>query len=172
MKVVVTGATGLVGSHIVDALVERGHDVRGFATCSNQEHFLDKPWINPKISLVRGSVTNTRDLEDVLSGADLIVHQAGLRYANKQKDYIDVNAIGTLNLFEVIKSKKLKIKKIIYASTNLVYGEGKYFCENHGVFYPSGRTLEQLEKKEWELKCPECKQNMKSLPVKEDSPTN
>ena len=61
-----------------------------------------------------------------------------------------------------------KIKKIIAASSQSVYGEGKYQCSEHGVIYASPRTNEQLAQHQWEQLCPQCGQEMKPLPEDEE----
>ena len=62
------------------------------------------------------------------------------------------------------------LEKLIIASSMSVYGEGKYSCVNCGVVYPKLRSLSQLKRGEWEMRCPLCSQEVESLPTDEDKP--
>lgn len=170
MKALVTGGNGPVGSHIVDLLVNKGYEIRILGTLSNDAQYLGKNWINKKAELFKGNLVNLSDLEKAIEGIDLIFHQAALtRFASETAKYYEINAVGTANIFDAIKRKNAKIKKVIFASTSSVYGEGKYLCSEHGYQYPDPRPISQLEKKEWELKCPSCNKNMKAVPTDENS---
>lgn len=170
MKALVTGGNGPVGSHIVDLLISKGYEVRILGTLANEAQFLGKSWINTKAELFKGNLVNLSDLEKAIEGVDLIFHQAALtRFASETAKYYEVNAVGTANIFDAIKRKSAKIKKVIFASTTSAYGEGKYLCEEHGFQYPDPRPISQLEKKDWELKCEKCNKNMKPVPTDESS---
>ncbi len=69
-------------------------------------------------------------------------------------------------LFELIREKH-PVKKVISASSQAVYGEGKYSCPEHGVCRPLPRPVRQLERGEWELHCPVCGSEMSGLPIDE-----
>lgn len=170
MKALVTGGTGFVGSHIVDALVEEGHSIKILATCSNEAQYLGKSWINKNAELIKGSITNLSDLERALDDVGVVFHQAALRGHPEISKLYEINVVGTANIFDTIKRKGLDIQKIILASSNVVYGEGKYKCPNDGeVFYPNPRPKEQLENGQWELKC-QCGSLARPIPTDESSP--
>ena len=78
-----------------------------------------------------------------------------------------VNDGGTALLYEIIVGERFPVQKVVLGSSQAVYGEGKYECPEHGIQYPSPRPLQQLEKGEWEIRCPVCHQGMKSLPTDE-----
>jgi dTDP-L-rhamnose 4-epimerase len=70
--------------------------------------------------------------------------------------FINVNAASTALLYEIAVERRLPLEKIVLASSQAVYGEGRYICRDHGVAYPDSRTLEQLERGAWEHLCPQC----------------
>jgi len=78
-----------------------------------------------------------------------------------------VNDSGTALLYEVIVNEHLPIEKVIVGSSQAVYGEGKYECPTHGAQYPAPRELSQLEREEWEVKCPLCQESMRPLQTSE-----
>jgi dTDP-L-rhamnose 4-epimerase len=169
-KAVVTGGTGPVGSMLANALVEKGYAVRSLGTAGEKEYHLGKPWDYGNAQIIECDIRNLDSLEKQIAGADVIFHQAGVsRFAPNEEDYVTVNAVGTMNLFKAIKNRNFK-PKVIYASTNAVYGEGKYACTEHGLQYPVSRKLEQLKNNEWELKCETCNKDMSPLLTDEGSP--
>jgi dTDP-L-rhamnose 4-epimerase len=78
-------------------------------------------------------------------------------------NFIKTNTYSTALLFEIIVERNLNIKKIVLASSQSVYGEGKYSCKIHGIKYPDSRSKEQLDKSDWEMHCTEkgCKEYLK-----------
>jgi dTDP-L-rhamnose 4-epimerase len=173
----VTGGAGLIGSHLVDALVGSGAQVTILDNLVKQTHPFGKPeWINSAAKFIEGDVRNNNDLMKALEGVEYVFHQAAFGgFTSELSHYIDANSTGTARIFEVIMSnrKKFPVKKIVAASSQAVYGEGTYFCEEHGVYYPKHlRSVEQLRKKQWESQCPKTKQVLKPLKNKEDRPLN
>ena len=167
MRALVTGGAGLIGSHISDLIYKNGYKVRVLDNLDPETHPKKPDWISKKYEFVRGDVRNKKILEQALRGVDLIFHQAAFGgFTSEFGKYIQVNSIGTSNIFEVIKEKKLKIKKIVVASSQGIYGEGKYSCSNHGIIEPGLRTIAQLNKRQWELRCPECRKIL--IPIAAD----
>ncbi len=72
-----------------------------------------------------------------------------------------MNSQGTALLYEVAVEKRLSLNKVIIASSQAVYGEGKYKCSEDGIVYPAPRSLEQLKRSDWEPKCPKCGSKIK-----------
>jgi dTDP-L-rhamnose 4-epimerase len=70
--------------------------------------------------------------------------------------FLAVNAVGTALLYELIVEDRMKIRKVIVASSQAVYGEGQYVCQEHGPFLPIPRSARQLQRKEWEISCAQC----------------
>lgn len=172
MKALVTGGAGLIGSHLVDLLIERGYEVTILDNLDEQTHPKGTPaWINPKAKFVLGDVRSQVHLEEALKDIDVVFHQAAFGgFTPELTKYLDINVTGTGRLFEIIKEKCLSVKKIVVASSQAIYGEGTYKCNVHGIQYPSYRKEEQLKQRDWEVKCPECKAVMQPLLTNEDKP--
>ena len=129
-KVLVTGASGFIGSHLVEELVRRGANVRAFVkdNSSNNIGSLEKLTedISEKVEIVFGDIQNRENVKRAVYEMNLVFHLGALisvadSYKNP-REYMDVNAIGTLNILEA--SREYKIEKIIIASTSEVYGNG------------------------------------------------
>ncbi len=73
-------------------------------------------------------------------------------------------------MLEVIREKKLPVKKIVVASSQAVYSEGAGICPKHGLVFPAVRPVEQLHKGDWEVHCPICGAVTKSAPTPENAP--
>ena len=112
-----------------------------------------------------------RDLKPALKGIDGIIHLAATGgFTPRIREYLEANTLGTAFMLQIIKNEHLPIKKIVVASSVAVYGEGKYQCLKHGAVFPAIRSIEQLERKEWELKCPHCGNELKAIPTDEFTP--
>lgn len=174
MKALVTGGAGLIGSTLVDKLLAKGYDVVILDNLEPEGHRgIKPPWI-PKVKnckFIKGDVRDKRDLYKALKDVDVVFHQAAYGgFSTELSKFVDVNAMGTSRIFDVIHEKKLKVKKIVVASSQAVYGEGKYKCSRHGIQFPSTRDVKQFLKGQWEVKCPKCSKNMTHLPTDELKP--
>ncbi len=166
MRVLVTGGAGFIGSHTVDALLEKGREVRILDSLEPPIHRQrQKPeYIRDEVEFITGDVQNKSDVERALRGVNAVFHLAAYQgYLTDFSKFARVNDGGTALLYEVITEERLPIEKIVLASSQAVYGEGKYECPEHGIQHPLPRELSQLEKGEWEVKCPLCRQNVKPL---------
>jgi dTDP-L-rhamnose 4-epimerase len=159
MQVLVTGGAGFIGSHTADELLKRGHKVRILDSLEKPVHLKGKPdYVPQEVEFVEGDVRNRSDLETALKSMDIIFHFAAYQdYLPDFSKFFQVNCVGTALIYELIVEKALPIKKVIVASSQAVYGEGKYSCDEHGVFSPNIRSTEQLELGQWEIICPRCK---------------
>jgi dTDP-L-rhamnose 4-epimerase len=169
LKALVTGGAGLIGSHIVDLLLQKGHSVRILDNLSEPTHLKGRPdWIPDAAEFILGDVRNRDNLDRALAGVDWVFHQAA--YGGFTSDisyYFSNNALPTAELYELIRDRHPSVKKVITASSQAVYGEGKYYCPQHGPCYPEPRSIGQLKLGEWELKCPECGMFMQGVPIDE-----
>jgi len=178
MKILVTGGAGFIGSHTVDLLVEKGHEVTILDNLEPQVHVNKKPdYINQKAKLIIGDVTNKDTWLNVLKNVDAIVHLAAMVGVGQSMyqpvRYLNANTIGTAKLYEALLDKpelRKRIQKIIVASSMSIYGEGAYECKNCGTVYPGLRLKKQLEEKGWEIHCPKCGECVKPIPTNEDKP--
>lgn len=171
-RAVVTGAAGLIGSHVLDLLVSEGWTVRGLDNLEPQTHRRGKPaWINPKAEFIQGDMRDRDTITAALKGIDVVFHQAAYGgYMPEIVKFVHVNSLGTAQMLEVICERKLPIKKIVVASSQAVYSEGAGECPRHGLVFPSVRPIEQLRRGDWEVHCPICGAITKSVPTPENAP--
>src|SRR5436190_21164006 len=141
MTTLVTGGAGLIGSHIVDALLERGESVRVLDSLHPQTHRSGRPqWLGPEVELVEGDVRDRAAVSRALRGVETVFHQAAFGgFTSDISEYFDANGTGTARLFEVIADERLPVRKIVAASSQAVYGEGLYSCAEHGEVQPGVR---------------------------------
>jgi len=125
MKIIVTGGSGFLGSHVADELSKRGHEVTIFDKKKSK-------WIKPEQKMYIGDILNAKDLENVINGADVVFHFAALADIDKAlKNPIEtanINIFGTVLALEL--SHKHKIKRFVHASTIYVNSKegGFYRC--------------------------------------------
>lgn len=169
MKVLVTGGGGFIGSHTVDLLLERGYEVRIFDNLQPRVHPRGKPpWVPRDAEFIEGNVSNRCDLERALDGVDYVFHLAAYQdYLPDFSTFIHINAESAALMFEIIVAKRLPVRKIVFASSQAVSGEGRYRCRDHGVIVPRPRPLEQLEQGDWEIHCPYCDKYMEPMLIDE-----
>jgi dTDP-L-rhamnose 4-epimerase len=109
-----------------------------------------------------------------LRGISVVYHEAAAvgvgqsmyRIAN----YVSVNSLGAAVVLEGILKRRADIRKMIVASSMSIYGEGKYECSRCGVVYPQLRPRSQLQRKDWEMRCPQCAGSAKPLGTDENKP--
>lgn len=169
--VLVTGGAGFIGSHTVDLLLERGYDVRILDNLQPRVHPRGLPAYMPAAAeFIRGDVTNRDDMIRALDGVEAVFHLAAYQdYLQDFSTFIHTNAESSALLFELIVERRLPVRKIVFASSQSVAGEGRYRCDEHGVVFPDPRPLDQLRRADWEVKCPACRQAMTPLPIEEST---
>ena len=170
MKVLVTGGAGFIGSHIADLLLATGYHVRILDNLQKPTHLIGKPNYLPEgIEFMEGDVTDESTMKQALKGVRVVFHQAA--HQGLLPDFgvfFHVNSVGTARLFELIVKQGYPVEKVIVASSQAVYGEGKYWCQNCAEsFYPASRTLNQLKCQDWAIKCPTCQGEARSLATDE-----
>lgn len=169
LRVLVTGGAGFIGSHTADALLSRGYRVRILDNLQPRVHPHGKPpYLPADAEFVRGDVTDRRALGKALNGVDYVVHLAAYQdYLPDFSTFVHVNTESAALIFELIVEHRLPVRKIVFASSQSVAGEGRYRCTEHGVILPDQRSLEQLEQGDWDIKCPHCQRGMESLLIDE-----
>ena len=172
MHALVTGGAGLIGSHVTDLLVREGWKVRVLDNLEPNTHKRGKPnWINPAAEFLEGDMRDRETVTAALDKIDIVFHQAAYGgYMPEISKYVHVNSLGTAQMLEVVREKKLPIKKIIVASSQAVYSEGAGTCPEHGLVFPPVRPVEQLRKGDWQVHCPICGAITKSAPTPENAP--
>ncbi|MBD3353461.1 MAG: NAD-dependent epimerase/dehydratase family protein [Candidatus Lokiarchaeota archaeon] len=176
-KILVTGGAGFIGSHLVDQLIQRGHDVTIFDALvpENFGKNRKKPAYIPEgVQFIRGNIADYNDLANAISDQEVIFHLASKLGIGKSmykiKEFIEDNTLGTSNLLDFLVNEDHEVKKLIIASSNSLYGEGMALCDKCGEIKPEMRPVEQLKRKEWELKCPECGSLLKPIGTPEVAP--
>ena len=174
-KILVTGGAGFIGSHLVDALIEQGHQVRVLDALVSQVHATGPPeFLNPKAEFLRGDICDRALIQRALDGVSIVFHQAaevGVGQSMYEMErYVRTNTLGTAILLEEIVSRRKDINKVVVASSMSVYGEGAYTCPKCGPQSPKLRSSEQLAEHDWELHCENCGTALKPAPTTEEKP--
>jgi NAD dependent epimerase/dehydratase len=131
-KVLVTGADGFIGSHLVEYLVNRGADVRAFVYYNsfNSWGWLDESpkHIKDGINVFAGDIRDPHGVRTAMKGCDVVLHLAALiaiPYSYHSPDtYIDTNIKGTLNIVQA--ARELGTEKVVHTSTSEVYGTARF----------------------------------------------
>lgn len=129
-KVLVTGADGFIGSHLVETLVKQGYQVRALALYNsfNNWGWLDDSSVVRDIEIVTGDIRDPFFCKDILTGVDLVFHLAALiaipfSYVAPQS-YVETNITGTVNICKM--ALECGIERVIHTSTSEVYGTALY----------------------------------------------
>jgi len=130
MKVLVTGADGFIGSHLTEALLAEGYDVRALAQYNSFNYWgwLEDIQQTANLEIVCGDVRDPAYCREICKGIDVIFHLAALiaipySYIAPQS-FIDTNIKGTLNICQA--AKDCNVKRILVTSTSEVYGTAQY----------------------------------------------
>lgn len=127
-KVLVTGADGFIGSHLVETLVKQGYDVKAFVYYNSFGHWgwLDSSpkEITDNIEIFAGDIRDPYGVKTAMQGCDTVLHLAaliGIPYSYHSPDaYVDTNIKGTLNVVQA--ARELNIDKVVHTSTSETYG--------------------------------------------------
>lgn len=170
MKVLLTGAAGFIGLHIAAALDKAGHDVVGVDALLPQAHGESAPVPD---GLVVADI-RTADLGELLTGIDVVCHQAAVVGngvdAQDFPDYAAHNDYGTAVLLAAMS--RAGVGNLVLASSMVVYGDGRYRCEEHGVVAPAVRERADLDAGAFDPRCPGCGRQIAWREISEDAPFN
>ena len=132
MRVLVTGADGFIGSHLTEALVRAGHDVKAFALYNSfgTWGWLDRcaPDVRGKFQVFTGDVRDPFGVRESMRGCDAVLHLAaliGIPYSyHSPSSYVETNISGTLNVVQA--ARDLGLQRVIHTSTSEVYGSARF----------------------------------------------
>lgn len=138
-KTLITGADGFIGSHLTEALVRAGHDVRAFVFYNsfNSWGWLDRcaEDVKGKFEVFEGDIRDPYGVKKAMQGCDTVLHLAALiaiPYSyHSPETYVDTNVKGTLNVVQA--ARELGVKKVVQTSSSEVYGTAKFvpITEDH-----------------------------------------
>lgn len=131
-KILVTGADGFIGSHLTEALVRAGYDVRAFVFYNsfNSWGWLDRvpTEIRSQLDVFAGDIRDPHGVKSAMTGCDAVLHLAALiaiPYSYYSPDtYVDTNIKGTLNVVQA--ARETGIERVVHTSTSEVYGTAKF----------------------------------------------
>lgn len=173
MRVLVTGGAGFVGSHVVDELAGRGDEVVVLDNLDPAAHRAEPDYLRPDVEYVFGDVASIDDVRAAVGpGVDAVCHQAsrvglGVDFGDVGR-YVHDNDVGTAVLLEALFSCGFR-RRLVLASSMVVYGEGRYECPEHGVVQPGPRDIDALRAGQFEPPCPHCGVALAPALVDEDA---
>ena len=176
LSILVTGGAGFIGSHLVDALVGRGHRVRVLDALVPQVHpGGEKPaHLNPEAEFLHGDVEDEAALARALEGVEAVFHKAAEvgvgQSMYEMRRYVRANTLATSALLEQVVARRDRIRTLVVASSMSIYGEGAYACPAHGSVAPPPRPAAQLAGRRWEVECPACGSELRPVGTGEEKP--
>ncbi len=120
-EILLTGGTGLVGSHLAELLVSRGYGVRCLVRNPRRPGWLETAG---GVRIVEGDCLSPASLQNAVKGVDLVIHAAGLTKAVRTRHYYEVNHRGTKNLLEACLTHGRGIRKFVLVSSQAAVGPG------------------------------------------------
>ncbi|MFC6159524.1 NAD-dependent epimerase/dehydratase family protein [Kribbella jiaozuonensis] len=155
MRVLLTGGAGFIGQHVHHQLVAEGHEVTVLDSFRPDVH-AHKP--TPRPGLIVGDIRDADCVAQALEGIDTVIHLAakvGLGvHLDDIDDYVSTNSLGTAILLKALAHAN--VRHLVYASSMVVYGEGRYECDEHGQVAPGPRRTDDLDAGRFEPPCPYC----------------
>jgi len=173
MRILVTGGAGFIGSFVVDALANSGHEVVVIDNLDPAAHDGRPEWLRADVDYRWGDVIDASVWRAALPGCEAICHQAskvglGVDFADAPA-YVASNDLGTAVGLAVAHELGFG-GRIVLASSMVVYGEGAYTCAAHGAVRPPPRSVDDLEAGRFEPCCPCCGAALQPAMVAEDAP--
>jgi dTDP-L-rhamnose 4-epimerase len=169
VRALVTGAAGFIGGRVADALAAGGHDVVGIDVMLPAAH---RPGSEPPPGCLRVDVRDADALAPLLDGVDVVCHQSAMVGAGV--DAADAPAYGSHNDYGtavlLAQMHAAGCRRLVLASSMVVYGQGRYDCPVHGPVDPLPRRREDLDDGVFEHHCPVGGEELAWRLVDEDAP--
>jgi dTDP-L-rhamnose 4-epimerase len=173
VRVLVTGGAGFIGSHVADLLADAGHEVTVLDNLLPQAHGSGAPPdYTKRHRFIRGELTDATMLRALVSTVDAVCHQAAV--VGHGLDPTDApmyalnNDYGTAVLLAEMHAAD--VRRLVLASSMVVYGEGRYVCPRHGIVVPAPRRRSDVDAGRFEPTCAECGHGLDPALVPEDAP--
>lgn len=180
MRVLITGGAGFIGSTTALHLVRRGHQVTLLDSFLEQVHGdgPDRPYewnrIVGEVEVVRADIRDAAAVKSAVARSDAVLHLAAETGTGQSMyevaRYVDVNVRGTAILLEAVQARATPLRALVVASSRSVYGEGAYRCREHGIVYPGTRKAEDLVRRRFDPRCPECGSDVLPAATSEAAP--
>ncbi len=129
-KILVTGASGFIGSYLTELLVNEGYDVKAFVHYNSKNNWgwLESSEVKDEVEVITGDIRDYDSVHSTVKGCDSVFHLAALigipySYISPQA-YIKTNIDGTYNILQA--AKELKVENILVTSTSETYGTAQY----------------------------------------------
>lgn len=169
MRVLLTGAAGFIGGHILSRLRTGGYDVVAVDHMLSSAHGADA---DPPDGVIAADVRDIDTLRNLLARVDVVCHQAavvgsGIDAADAPA-FASHNDYGTAVLLAAMA--ETGCRRLVLASSMVVYGDGSYRCDVHGDVRPAPRTLTDLESGRFDVRCPVGGEVVSWQLVDEDAP--
>ena len=174
-RVLVTGGAGFIGSHVVDALLSRGGEVRILDALHPAAHAAQPGYLDAAAEFVLGDVRDSDKVSAALEGVDDVCHQAAMVGLGTDigdvADYVAHNDLGTAVLLRELARRRFA-GRLVLASSMVVYGEGRYACGEHGLVRPAPRRESDLAAGRFEPPCPVCGASLEPRSIPEEAPSD
>ncbi|WP_190814139.1 NAD-dependent epimerase/dehydratase family protein [Saccharopolyspora pogona] len=155
MRILVTGGAGFIGSAVADAAADRGHEVVLLDAFLPQAHGIEP---RSRHRMVRGDVREFDVVRGLLDGVDVVCHQAAMVGhgvdPSDMPDYASHNDFGTAVLLAAMHDAG--VRRLVLASSMVVYGEGRYRCPRHALVRPAPRRADDIAAGQFEPRCIAC----------------
>lgn len=170
MRILVTGGAGFIGGHVSAALRAGGHDVTVLDVLHPKAHRVAADRDDGE--LVRADVRDAGAVAGALRGVEVVVHQAALVGLGVDladlPEYAGCNDLGTAVL--LAEMARAGVRRLVLASSMVVYGEGAYTCPRHGPADPAPRGIADLAAGRFEATCSGCGTTLSPAEVDERAP--
>ncbi|MDH1289689.1 NAD-dependent epimerase/dehydratase family protein [Comamonas terrigena] len=156
MRILITGGSGFIGSHLALRLVREGHEITVVDNLSPQIHGVDPEVssqlyisIRDKVHFVHGDVCDPEVWSRCLTDQEAVVNLAAETGTGQSMyeihRYAEVNVGGTARMLDWLANNQHSVKRMVVASSRAIYGEGKYVDEEGYVVYPDARREEDMK---------------------------
>ncbi|MGI8526051.1 MAG: NAD-dependent epimerase/dehydratase family protein [Pseudolabrys sp.] len=171
MRVLLTGGAGFIGRHVLQTLLERGHEVRVLDSLRPDVHAPGEAKPDTDWELLVGDVRDPAQVDRALRGVEAVLHLAakvglGVDVADLP-DYASSNDVGAAELLAGMA--RAQVKRLTLASSMVVYGEGLGGCPEHGAVRPAPRVESEMAAGRFEPSCPICGKPLETALVDESA---
>jgi dTDP-L-rhamnose 4-epimerase len=172
-RILVTGGAGFIGSHVVDAMVSEGFEVRVLDLLHPASHPGRPSYLDDRVEYLWGDLADPDLAAAAVAGVDGVSHQASMVGLGVDfddvVDYVRHNDLATAVLLQALARRRFD-GRLVVASSMVVYGEGRYRCPDHGPVKAEPRALSRLRTGRFDPGCPSCGADLWPEPVSEDHP--